>query len=78
MARGEGSYNGWKNHETWNVALWISNDEGLYGLARECGSYEALVSELREFGVTETADGVAFNDSGLDVAALQELIEELG
>jgi len=24
------SYNGWKNWETWNVALWLGNDEGLY------------------------------------------------
>lgn len=22
------SYNGWKNYETWNVALWISNEQG--------------------------------------------------
>jgi len=24
------SYNGWSNYETWNVALWIDNEEGSY------------------------------------------------
>jgi len=24
------SYNGWTNWETWNVALWIDNDEPMY------------------------------------------------
>jgi hypothetical protein len=23
-------YNGWTNYETWNVALWLGNDEGSY------------------------------------------------
>ena len=24
------SYNGWSNYETWNVYLWITNDEPIY------------------------------------------------
>jgi hypothetical protein len=26
----EKGYNGWKNYETWCIALWIDNEEGLY------------------------------------------------
>lgn len=29
------TYNGWKNWQTWNVALWLGNDEGLYRAAIE-------------------------------------------
>lgn len=29
-------YQGHKNWNHWNVALWISNDEGLYRLALSC------------------------------------------
>jgi hypothetical protein len=29
------TYNGWPNYPTWNVALWMDNDQGSYGYARE-------------------------------------------
>jgi len=29
------TYNGWKNWETWNVALWLGNNESLYRSAIE-------------------------------------------
>jgi len=71
------SYNGWKNYETWNVALWIGNDEGMYNFAKECGTYENFVEQMREVGYTETPDKVAYNDSGLDVPRLEEYFDEL-
>jgi hypothetical protein len=92
------SYNGWKNWETWNVALWINNDEGLYNMALEFSSYKAFRESLRELetegcdvtlrhsggGGTykspsiayETPDGVAWNDSALDVDRLDEMLKE--
>ena len=71
------SYNGWKNYETWNVALWIGNDQGMYEFAKECGTYENFVEQMREVGYTETPDKVAYNDSGLDFPRLEEYFLEL-
>lgn len=79
------SFNGWKNYETWNVSLWISNDEGLYDLAKACkhavNPYECFTYSLKEVGHSpisfETPDNVPWNDSGLDIDALNEMIGEL-
>lgn len=42
------SYNGWTNYETWNVALWIDNEEGTYHEAREKtqAAYDATDEDL--------------------------------
>ena len=74
-------YNGWKNYQTWNVNLWLMNNEELYNTARDFTKsehpYESLRDYLRECDIIETPDGVAYNDSGLDIAALDESIREI-
>ena len=60
-------YNGWTNYKTWNVALWINNDEGLYHLAQECGDYQTFCDCVGSDAVT--GDGVRYNDP--DVNAVQ-------
>jgi hypothetical protein len=35
MSADEQGYNGWKNYETWAMALWIDNDQGSYTYSRE-------------------------------------------
>lgn len=62
-------YNGYANYETWNVCLWISNDEGLYNLSRSCSNYSEFKEYLRYEGRAigfETPDNVSWNDSGID------------
>lgn len=76
------TYNGWSNHATWNVALWISNDQGLYALARECKSYEHFISVLKDCSdgaaiAFQTPDGVSWSDSALDTDALNQLLADL-
>ena len=70
------TYNGWTNYETWNVALWIENSEGLYNLARRSYSYQDFVRRNCEEGDT-TPDGVKWDDVNLNHLELDEMIEEL-
>ena len=64
------TYLGWTNYETWNVALWLQNDEGLYNLACECGSYEDTIESLIEMGITKTPDGVRYDDPKINRAEM--------
>lgn len=67
------TYHGWKNRATWNVALWLGNDEDLYRLSRRFVNYKDLAEHLRlNYDLTGTPDGVRYDDEELDTYALDE------
>jgi hypothetical protein len=66
-------FNGWANWETWNVSLWIQNDESLYDAAKTCSNYQELVALLWDCGSKETPDGCRWDDpkiNGLEICAM--------
>ena len=71
------TFNGWKNYETWNVALYIQNEYSLYQLAQEVDNYETFIDMMRELESLETPDQVAWNDSGIDHAEINEMLKDL-
>tara|TARA_Y100001970_G_C13861810_1_gene664508 strand:- start:271 stop:579 length:309 start_codon:yes stop_codon:yes gene_type:complete len=79
------SYNGWTNWETWNVAMWIGNDEMFHRMMTLTakGDWEKFKALAMQFGITKTPDGVSFEDELVDQDQLrkthmidQEEIEE--
>lgn len=58
------SYNGWTNWETWNVAMWIGNDEMYHRMMTQGakGDWEQFKALAMQFGITKTPDGVSFED----------------
>jgi len=77
-------YNGWKNYETWNCALWIGNDYELYTAAvefmqnydEETDAYRSFIQSL-ELNDGETPDGVPWMEEDLDYTALDSMMSEL-
>ena len=75
------TFNGWANWETWNVSLWIQNDEGLYNEARRLArfgrTYQDLVSSLRDCGSKETPDGCRWDDPAIDGLEINAMMADL-
>jgi hypothetical protein len=66
------TYNGWTNYETWNVVLWIENDESIqeYIQENDVCCYEELLELFYEYGTKETPDGVNWWDPKVNRAEI--------
>ena len=66
------SYNGWTNWETWNVAMWIGNDEMFNRLMTQGAKndWEQFKALAMQFGITKTPDGVSFEDPKVNQAEI--------
>jgi hypothetical protein len=83
---GSKGYEGWKNRATWNVALWVSNDEGLYNAAvdyakmrKRQGKQPSWTGFIEYSGLKydKTPDRFSYDGSQLDRKALSEMLKEL-
>jgi hypothetical protein len=68
------NYNGWANYETWNVALWLQNDESLYNLCQDSDNYSGVLDILSELGLTHTKDGVSYSSPLVEVGDLDRAL----
>ena len=67
-------YNGWSDWTTWNCALWIGNDEGLYHIAKSCVDYIDFINSIIDF-LPKTPDGSIWDEA--DVFEMNEMMAEL-
>ena len=71
------TYNGWKNYQTWNVALYIQNERFYYELARECSTYNEWMEKSRRFRTGATPDGVCYADKRVSRREINAMLKEL-
>jgi hypothetical protein len=70
------AYNGWTNRETWAVALWINNEQGMQESVYDCVREltEDAKARREEGGLPEWGDRLAASYAG---DAVREYVEEL-
>ena len=79
-------YNGWKNYQTWNVSLWINNDEPLYhaavafvARAKDKNSRSLYRRFIASMGLerSQTPDKVKWMSNKLALSELNAMLKEL-
>ncbi len=76
------TYQGWKNYETWNVALYIDNERSIYDKSvKFMSSYKGktpYVDFIKSAGLSgkKTPDDVKWSDPKIDTAELDSKLNE--
>lgn len=66
----KGDYEGWKNHATWAVALWIDNDQGLNEMVLE------MAREAKENNPTDS-DENSYSEAVVSLSdSIKEFVEQ--
>jgi hypothetical protein len=76
------TYNGWANYETWNVSLWMQNDQFLYNTAIACVDYRnegempytKFIRCMANCNKFATKDGVAWCDENINHDEINEMM----
>ena len=82
------TFQGWANWETWNAALWISNDEFLYNTAKACVEFAQGETPWDKFvlcmtdgqigrHLVKTGDGLRWDDPAIDADEMNEMMADL-
>ena len=79
----EKTYEGWTNRATWNVALWIANDEPLYRaavafMAKAYKGKQPYKAFVRDMGMEQgqTPDRIKWMSAQLDYSELNDMMRE--
>ena len=51
-------YNGYSNYQTWNVALWLDNEQGSYYHLRDLAEYEMENRSTEDLPIWSLADKI--------------------
>ena len=71
------NFQGWANWATWNVALWLGNNEALYKVARQFTHYDSLIPYLESGFGQMTPGGARWMDPTIDTAALDKMLTDM-
>ena len=77
------AYNGWKNYQTWNVALYLQNTEWIYRLAKQFMRDYTGRAPYADFIYSsslwngKTDDGIKWNGSKISYREMNELMKDL-